>query len=236
MSHIGYLRLELLSEATFGSDKMSHEDVDNEVVSDEYGIPYIPSRTIKGLLVEEARFYLELVNNSGIDQEVDWEAIHHGVYGRQGSLKSSIRVGNGVVEDQMKKQIEYSVKTKKGSVTNHMVVKNKDISWQDILEGFTAIRFQTAIESSTGIAKDHSLRSTRVILPGWVFYSPVSWLKEPSEWEEILVAMSALSVRRAGVQRNRGRGKIQIRCLDHAKQDITASLISRWEELVGVVK
>lgn len=235
MSLIERLKVELMSETTFGSDKMSHEDVDNEVVCDEFGIPYIPARTMKGLLVEEAEQFCELLEGMKHEQARHWRTVAQNLFGKPGSVKSSISVGNGCIDERLKQQIHLSVQYRRdGTVNAERVKEERTLDWQDILDGFTTVRYQTAIDPATGTAKKHSLRSTRVILPGWTFYADFNWLREPSDEEEVLIAISAISVRRAGTQRNRGRGRIQIRCIDRNDQDVTAPLLSRWEKLLGV--
>ncbi len=234
MSQIARLRVELLSETTFGSDKMSHEDVDSEVVCDEFGIPYIPARTIKGLLVEESEQYCAHLASMKHEQAEHWRMVAQKLFGKPGSVKSTINIGNAEVEERLKRQIQFSVQFRKGMAVNEERVHNRTLSWQDILGGFTTVRYQTAIDPATGTAKKHSLRSTRVIVPGWSLYADIDWLREPTDHEEALVAISAIAVRRAGTQRNRGRGRIQIRCFNQKDQDVTSSLLARWEKLLGV--
>ena len=234
MSKIARLKVELMSDTTFGSDKMSHEDIDNEVIFDEYGIPYIPSRTMKGLLVEEAMQFCEVLEGLKHEKADHWREVAHHLFGKPGSIKSSISFDNAMIDEKLRKQIYYSVKHLKDGAENRESVKGREIAWRDILDGFTTVRYQTAIDPATGTAKNHSLRSTRVILPGWTFFSNLNWLHESTDEEEALIAISALSVRRAGTQRNRGRGRIQIRCHNINNQDITDSLLSLWENLLGV--
>lgn len=61
MRDISFLMVEILSEATFASGHMSALEVDTDTVCDEDGIPYIPARTLKGLLVEEASGILRAI-------------------------------------------------------------------------------------------------------------------------------------------------------------------------------
>ena len=67
--------------------------IDVDVVFDELGIPYIPSRRVKGALRESAIEVLEIL---GINAE-----IADGIFGKQGFQEGKIRIGNLYIPDYM---------------------------------------------------------------------------------------------------------------------------------------
>lgn len=50
MNFPNVLHIELLSDATFGRGEGSAGEVDTEVEHDEFGIPFIGGKTVRGLL------------------------------------------------------------------------------------------------------------------------------------------------------------------------------------------
>jgi hypothetical protein len=82
----------------------------------------------------------------------------------------------------------------------------------DILSSLTTFRRQTAIDSKEGVAKDKSLRSSRVVLRELCFTAPITLNLKPSDDSEkilALLAVSILALRRIGSGRNRGRGHVK---------------------------
>ena len=79
---------------------------------------------------------------------------------------------------------------------------------ENVLDYYTSLRFQTAIDEKTGIAKDHSLRNIRVLDRGITFKGTVS-LINASEIHEQALALALQNLRRAGTNRNRGFGQIE---------------------------
>ncbi len=110
---------------------------------------------------------------------------------------------------------------------------NSKLHPQEVLESFTAIRRQTAIDEKTGAPQKGSLRSMRVILRNTTFQAPLIFTKEPDECAQGLLAACVLSLRRAGVGRNRGRGRLKARLLDEGKKDITDTYFRHFCQLVG---
>lgn len=81
-----------------------------------------------------------------------------------------------------------------------------------ILDAFTSIRYQTAEDRGTGAPDITTLRSSRVVLRGFVFQASLSWLDDyrPTTADVRLLALCALAARHGGLLRNRGRGHIRM--------------------------
>ena len=78
---------------------------------------------------------------------------------------------------------------------------------QSVLELYTDIRFQTAIDKETGTAKSTSLYNMQVIDQGTEFDGAIELVKDTDE--NLLILILALkNLRFVGAKRNRGYGEI----------------------------
>ena len=129
-----------------------------------------------------------------------------------------------VLKDHLKKQAQ-------GRRSN----ENKLLP-HEIHESFTAVRRQTAVDEATGAPEKGSLRSLRVILRNITFLAPLTFTEKPDDCAKGLLAACALSLRRAGEGRNRGRGRLKVRLLrrlDERYEDITESCFKHFCRIVG---
>ena len=60
------LNLKLLSDTLIGSGEGWGAIIDNDIVFDDFGLPYIPARRVKGCLRESALEVMEMFEQSGI--------------------------------------------------------------------------------------------------------------------------------------------------------------------------
>jgi hypothetical protein len=81
------------------------------------------------------------------------------------------------------------------------------LSANDILESLTAIRRQTAIDDS-GAPERESLRAMRVLLRDLPLQADLTSEAPISDHHRALLVACALGLRRAGIGRNRGRGRL----------------------------
>jgi hypothetical protein len=91
---------------------------------------------------------------------------------------------------------------------------------KELLNCLTATRSQTALESD-GTAKEHSLRTQRVLLPGLTFVADLSFAHNLQDYEKGLLAACVMAMRASGSGRNRGKGAIRASLHDSGK-DVTA--------------
>lgn len=107
--------------------------IDTDVCYDRYGLPTIPSRRLKGCMLEAAMY----IGAENIDE----------IFGVAGDESGgSLRIGNAVLENY-------------GSLRKQAKCSGRNA--QQILSLFTAVRASTAIENDT--AKKESLRFMRVV-------------------------------------------------------------------------
>lgn len=189
-----FLQIELLSDATFSRGEGTAGVVDTEVERDELGIPFIGGKTVRGLLRDA---WLSLCNR--FPKELGDAAAH--VLGRSQALDEScyLRIGDAVLPDAIRDVVRAAANRTPNSLTRRA-----------ILEGFTSIRYQTAEDRATGAPETTTLRSSRVVLRGFRFWSRLSWLDgyRPTDADLRVLALSALATRHGGLLRNRGRGHI----------------------------
>ncbi len=199
------LKLELLSPALVGSGQGFGAVIDTDIVFDEVGIPFIPAKRIKGCLLDA---FKEVEKMCGISEIFDIQC--KDIFGKTGSEKSApVYFSNLFIEnyETNKVWLQYYLSNKK---------YNSILSTDSILETFTEIRQQTAIDKD-GVASEHSLRTSRVVQKGFVFFGDMH-IENPSS--EILdaIALACMNFRHFGTQRNRGFGEVRCSLLDNKKE------------------
>lgn len=196
-----WLKFNLISDAAFSRGDGLAGVVDIEVQHDDNGCPYLNGRTIKGILVEECADVLV-----ALQEDTEWEIAAAKLFGQPGSGEDSggiLSIGNAELPKQFREAIKA---TKKGRL--------------DVLESLTTIRRQTAIEKN-GVAKENSLRATRVILRSTPFEVPLIFSKVPGDKEKALFAACIKAFRRAGVAKTRGLGKLHAELYNESNERIT---------------
>lgn len=190
-----HLRIELLSDTTFSRGEGTAGVVDVEVEHDDFGIPFVGGRTIRGLLRDS------WLSMCGCFPELADAAEH--VLGRSQSFDESckLRVGDGLVSKPIREAVQAA-----------SMRDSHPLSSNSVLEGFTAVRFQTAEDRATGAPETATLRSSRVVLRSFAFEAPLTWLHghKPSVADTRVLALCALATRHGGLARNRGRGHMRM--------------------------
>ncbi len=225
-----YLCLTLKSDATFGRGDGVAGLVDIEVEHDEYGLPFLRGRALKGLLVEECANILYALNST--DNDV-WRKAAKFLFGQPGSRiedDGEMFVGDARLPDELRKAVIYEVETGQQKLKDGKARREEIIQPDDVLESLTAIRRQTAM-TVRGAPRRGSLRSMRVVLRETTFESELTFYKELGAQALALLTACAVGLRRVGTGRNRGRGLVAARLYqkDDAAQakDIT---LERYKE------
>lgn len=191
------MKIELKSDLCAAVGKHYAASINLDTALDECGLPYIPSRRLKGCMREAA----EMIGVTSLDE----------IFGVSGNSESgSLKIGNAVIENYDK------TKT---------AIKDNDILHNEVTDLFCYTRQETAIDSKTNTAKDGSLRFIRVVnkdFPNSVnpmcFYAPISFNDEyENEIKKICKAL-----RNIGYHRNRGLGAVECSLTDDsAKYEFT---------------
>ncbi len=194
------IKMILLSDAIPGSGNSIAGVIDREISYDTYGFPYIPARRIKGILRESAE-NLRMPN----------ERIKE-IFGSRGSDKSCpLILDNGRLPNIDELHSNYNNFNRKNS--------NYKLNINDVLNYFTYTRSQTTIDCY-GIAKDKSLRISRVLKKGLFFDFH---LELPEEYVQDFEKI-CLVTRSFGSSRNRGFGEIKLE-LDKTKDDAIKKIV-----------
>lgn len=211
------LRMELISDTTFGRGDGVAGLVDQETEHDRYGMPYLRGRTLKGLLSEECD---NLINNLPEANKHYWQQQARQLFGFSGSGMSTIaqvHFGDACLPNSLRQALAYQIDAKR-------------FTRAEILDSLTTIRRQTAIEAKTGVADEGSLRSLRVAVRELVFIADLlldddtsSGKTTDSETTQTdlndsltLLLIGTKALRYVGSGRNRGRGHVCCTLLDDA--------------------
>lgn len=181
------IKITLCSDLCAASGQGISGGADTDVCCDEYGLPYIPARRLKGCLLEAARY---------IDVTPEVEQKLFGTKGAGFGGGGALFISNALIEN-------YS----------DTVEAMKSIEWNimptQVAEFFTYTRAQTAIKND--VAKDESLRFTKVVKQ----HSPITQKSltfyadcECGEYEKELTEICQ-ALRNIGLMRTRGLGAVR---------------------------
>jgi hypothetical protein len=190
-----YLTVHLRSDATFGRGAGVAGLVDVEIEHDTDGLPLIGGRTLKGLLVEEwANLRYALGSTPAWDGPATW------LFGTTGEQSAHMHVGLATLPPDLCAALKDAVRA-------------RHLSAEEILASLTSVRRQTSLNASTGAPQESSLRRIRVLLRETDLIAPLDFDQDFTEKERTLglLAACALAVRRGGLSRNRGRGRLEMR-------------------------
>jgi CRISPR-associated protein Csx10 len=181
------LRIELLSPLCCGSGFGRTGYVDRDVVFDEAGLPYLPGRRLKGLLRDGYRQIYGPLKLTPQPKEL---------FGEPGAATAAtLIVGNATVEHAGRVR---------GWARRVFQDGGHTFGRDDIIECYTEIRRQTAIDRQTGAPQENTLRSTRVLREGLTFFAEV---RVDDRYKESL-QLAAQAVQFMGTSRTRGLGHV----------------------------
>ncbi|GAB4294939.1 MAG: hypothetical protein Kow0068_19780 [Marinilabiliales bacterium] len=189
MKTINY-KITMLSDWHIGSGLDAGAYADAIVLKDEDGLPYIPGKTIKGLLKDAAN---EMLSVNKADKQII-DTLFGGVNPDKSTFPGIAFFKNAVLTEIEKKEI----------------VKN---GLQEYLYKNVA---STRIEKKTGVAKKNSLRTVEVTIPVELIGEIVLVEVKDNEVEVMdLLEKSFKWVRHLGVNRNRGLGRCKFEIIEN---------------------
>ena len=173
--------IEFFSGWHCGSGLSAGADVDALVIKDKNGLPFIPGKTIKGLLREAVEEYAAVTKCVDADKikEVFGYFVDSNDLGKGSAFFTNAELAN---EEQ------------NSIVRNH----NKELLYK---------RLSATAIGENGIAKNHSLRRIEVVVPcklyGYIHHVP-------EDFEDVIEKSLGL-IKRLGSWRNRGLGRCTIK-------------------------
>ena len=195
------IKITLLSDICVSDGDGYNSLVDTEVVSDDFGLPFIPAKRLKGCMREAA---LELVD-FGVLEEKKYKEI----FGEAGNSRAKI----GFTNARQEHYEDYLADIRKAKAEGK-------IPWdceQRILSEFSYIRTETAVDPSTGTADETSLRTIRLVNRGNSFIADL-FGERPEEWEEQL-RLICNNTMHMGVARTRGLGEVCLELIAGTKNE-----------------
>lgn len=187
MRRIAMIEIKLVSETIFGGDGEQIGTTDMEIQADECGFPYYSGRTLKGVLREQAEWYMQCLPDDP-------------------KLKDALYKLFGKTREDNNESLRFG-KAKLGD-TIYDFAKQQSVDKRDIFHALTEVRSMTSIDQ-TGIVKKGSLRQARVMKPGYVFYAPIFIQGELNDSEQKLLETAVKLVRHIGLMRHRGKGEVE---------------------------
>lgn len=187
------LKIKLLSDLCSGSGDTFNSRVDTDVVYDDYGLPFIPAKRIKGCIRESL---LELIDFGVYDDNLMDQ-----LFGGEGDRSSAFSLSDAKLQ-------EHDAYIKALSANPYPP--------QEVLELFSYARTQTSIDPETGTAEENHLRTKRVVKKGLTFEAKVNLDSTLSDEAVDAFAAAASNVTHIGINRTRGLGLISVEIEDDA--------------------
>lgn len=214
------LKITTLSDTQIGSGRSFTATIDSDIEFDSLGLPYIPAKRIKGLFrnaVEDLSKLQALKSLRSFD-----ESHVEKLFGTIGSS-----TGSPICFDNLNIQDHQQIRSWLNYIYDAYPFAFKTHTIQDY---FTTLRSQTAIDANTQTAKDHSLRTIRVLKKGFNFCGSIH-LQNNEDQDAFVnaLSMASLLLRRIGSQRNRGFGKVKVELLDVNGNSLTQLLQQNLE-------
>ncbi|MBQ9822002.1 MAG: CRISPR-associated protein [Muribaculaceae bacterium] len=188
MNELNY-KIEFFSEWHCGSGLSAGADIDALVIKDSDGLPFIPGKTLKGLIREAFEDYASF---SRISANLTDSAFGTPLNNQGEQCKGFLFFTDAHLQEEERKAI----------------IDNKAQSF------LYQKRTRTAIDEN-GIADSHTLRTIQTVVPCTLF---ASILNVPDELCDILTKSLGL-VKRMGVNRNRGLGRCNLSIVNMKKGD-----------------
>ena len=200
------LQIKLKSDLCAGSGESLGSLIDTDICYDCFGLAYIPSKRLKGLLKEAFIEYSDWAKNENNTELFD--KINKNLFGVENSNNSSnLKIDNEYLEntDLIENEIQ--------NVENRY---KKYLTKQRIINLNTDIRYQTAVVIESGVAKENSLRNIRIIEAGNIFEAI---LECDTEEESQILEKCVKLVTHMGNNRTRGFGEIECKLLDMEEEN-----------------
>lgn len=223
-----FLTLTLLSEAVFGRGDGVAGSVDTEVEHDDYGLPYLHGRGVKGLLTAQCADILGTLERS--PAYANLEAAATRLFGEGGSsltANGALYVGPALLPNSLRQAVRQKI-----DQDNKQDNKQNKLRRADVLAALTTVRRQTQVDDQTGVAKDRSLRAMRVLIRELEFEAALITERDLDPTERGLLAACVKAVRRVGTHRARGLGRVKTELYDSNRQQVTKDWMEQFEREV----
>lgn len=231
-----WFKFTLESDTTFGRGDGLAGTINAEIQHDEYGLPYLGGKTLKGLLGAECAEILWALEKCSCSQLDDWKKAALFLFGVSGGSLGGIAkmyVGEGLIfpegtggiqsldgiakmhvgDARLPEGLRGAIRLDFDALNRMPDKRRRNMEWglkrRDNLDSLTALRRQTAMDPETGAPLRNSLRTMRVVLRKTPFIASLDFDSFPDDRSRWLLAACTKSFRRAGTGRNRGSGLLR---------------------------
>lgn len=179
------IRIELKTETLFGNGEAIAGFLNADVQTDQYGLPFLKAKTLKGLL----RDNMELIQ---FNRKCDSDQVTR-LFGNE-TREGIIRFSNAEFSEEVKSAI---IK----ALDSNQVTKD------EIKRAITTEFTYTTIEN--GVAKDHSLRTFRMLQKELVFYADAIIMDDMQmEEDEACLGTAVALLKHVGTLKSKGKGVV----------------------------
>lgn len=199
------LEIKLVSPLTSAAGEGRVGTVDRDIAFDDLGLPVLPGRRLKGLWRDAYRDVVEAYQQCG-QNPTSVEQIFGDSGQRPNHGDACIHIANAELKNasSLKEWLEY---------LQHDEIQK--LHADDVVQHYATVRSQTAIERLTGSAKENTLRLTRTLKSGFVFWAPVNFTEiTPDPALLNALALGGAALKYMGTARTRGLGKVQCSFLE----------------------
>ena len=178
--------------------------VDRDVAFDELGLPILPGRRLKGLWREAYRDVADAWTSCG-ESPIPADRIFGKAGQKPGDGDACLYIANAELREasSLKPWLRY---------LHHPKIQK--LHPDDVVQHFSTVRAQTAIDRHTGAARENTLRLTRTLRAGLVFRAPLRFVEPPADALKNALALGAAALQYMGTARTRGLGKLCCRLLE----------------------
>ena len=207
------IKIELLSESIFGCGENSRF-IDNEILKDELGLPYLKGKTFKGNLREEMKSLAKFLDG-GVGE---YTKIFEKLMGVEFDFNfETLKFSDCTISPNLREIIKEGI-------------SSRELNSEEVLESLTEVRSLTRIEN--GVAKEGALRSSRVIKKGLILYCNLESIKKLNKRELGILACSLRALQSIGMMRSRGKGEVKCSLYKDGKDITEKSILSFRKEII----
>lgn len=219
MKSINY-QIKLLTDATFGDGTADPFVINNDVLLDNSGFPYMRGKTIKGNIRSSLEEIIEYITRK--DNEYN-KSLIESIFGKEGVDSGNAMFSDLTVIKSMKSNLEkrhaylefseyiskLEQKTGEEKTTEYLRLKKTggEIFINNVSKVLTSKKSSILMEN--GVAADKSLRSERVINKGLIFEGTID-ITNCSDVEIDCLKKGLKALKYLGSKKYRGRGSVKV--------------------------
>ncbi len=191
------IKMNIISDTIIGSGQSVPGAEDITILVDREGFPYYKGGSLKGIFREEYSNLLYWNNNTKADVKAKlFELLGSNGFSTDAD-ETKLRFTNFELSDAVKK-----------------VIRNEDITANEVTDAFTTVRTFTAIDNDNGMVKEGSLRQARCLKKGITLYGNITCSEEQEETVKEVLSL----IKWIGSMRNRGFGRVEFEIVREASR------------------